>query len=375
MRIDSAYDIIFERELESAEALLIETEQQSIAGGFRRQLIRSIYWLSYIASLRGEHFLAEQRLAEALRMATQDGADALIAGIHFSIARIHLNRGRLRDAEDALGLALMHANNSQDVRRQADAYGLQGICRLHLGLLEDAYEYVNTSATLWRSIPQEKIALTETLLDLHIVAFELGRDIDAQAAFDEAEALKATHLHERLLARGYRQLTVQNLLLGHFSAAAGFLEQAEQLKGNLSDYESQLDFELVRGKYELAAGNAEQAGAHFAAAKRLGQNTQSRYLLAEVRLEHARALIKLGELDHALALLLDIEIAFEMFGAQSLLAQTYCLWTRYYIAEHRPDAALAAMRRARQIADNMRPHLGRTLDIDLRRAEAALEHA
>jgi tetratricopeptide (TPR) repeat protein len=372
-RIDTAYDIIFARELDTAEALLSEAETHASAAGYSRQRIRAIYWLAYIASLRGEHFLGEQLLAEALRLAEAEHSDALVAGIHFSLARVHMMRGRLSDAEDALGLALMHANNSQDVRRQADAYGLQGTCRRSLGLLEDAYEYINTSAALWRSIPMEEIALIETLLDLHVVAFELGEDAAAQAAFDEAEALPASHLHERLLARGYLQLAVQNLVLGQFGSAESFLARAEQMKGNLLDYESRLEFELVRGKYELAAGNARAAGLHFEEAKRLAQNTQSRFRLAEVRLEHARALIKLGELGHALALLLDIEVAFEMFGAQTLLAQTYCLWTRYYIAEKRPEAALAAMARARKIADALRPHAGRTLEADLRKAEAALE--
>jgi tetratricopeptide (TPR) repeat protein len=359
-RIDTAYDTIFARELDTAEALLSEAETHASAAGYSRQRIRAIYWLAYIASLRGEHFLGEQLLAEALRLAEAEHSDALVAGIHFSLARVHMMRGRLSDAEDALGLALMHANNSQDVRRQADAYGLQGTCRRSL-------------AALWRSIPMEEIALIETLLDLHVVAFELGEDAAAQAAFDEAEALPASHLHERLLARGYLQLAVQNLVLGQFGSAESFLARAEQMKGNLLDYESRLEFELVRGKYELAAGNARAAGLHFEEAKRLAQNTQSRFRLAEVRLEHARALIKLGELGHALALLLDIEVAFEMFGAQTLLAQTYCLWTRYYIAEKRPEAALAAMARARKIADALRPHAGRTLEADLRKAEAALE--
>jgi tetratricopeptide (TPR) repeat protein len=269
----------------------------------------------------------------------------------------------------------MHANNSHDLRRQADAYGLEGVCRRSLGLLQDAYEYMQTSAGLWRELPDEVIALSETLLDVHSVAFELGDDAAAQAAFDEAAALQTSDLHVRLLARGYLQRAVQRLVLGELEDATRQLSEAVRRLGNDADHEIRLELELVRGKCALAAGRPDEAGAHFAEAKRLAQNTQSRFRLAEARLEHARALIELRDLDHAEALLLDAEIAFEMFGAQSCLAQTCCVWTEYYVAAGRRDAAEAAFSRARRIAGALRPQLGRTLEADLREAEAALSDA
>lgn len=370
--IDAAYDLIFGRELAEADAQLVKTEAVSLRLGLRRQLIRSIYWRSYISTLRGEHFVAEQRLREALDLARLEASDALVAGIHFSMARIHHMRGQLTNAEDELGLALMHANNSGDKRRQADAYGLMGTCRRNQGLLEDAFEYITVACALYKELQHEEHAATETLLDLSNIAFELGRDSLAEESFAEAMALDSSQIHARLMSRGYQQRAIHLLLLGDTAAAGEQLSQATALAGEVLDYESQLDRELAVGKYRHALGEYDDAAQHFVNATRLAQNTQSRFKLAEVRLGRARTLMRLGQPEKAHAVLSDAEVAFEMFGAQQHLAQTCCVLARFRLVEGREAAAKVALERARGIISAMKQPVGRTLAAELERAEAVL---
>lgn len=368
-RIDAAYDLIFGRQLDEAAALLAEAEAQARALSDHRQLIRAIYWLAYIATLGGEHFHAEQQLGAALALAKAEAAPALIAGIHFSLARIHHMRGQLRDAEDALGLSLMHANNSGDKRREADAYALLAIVRMNQGLLEDAWEYCEAACLLFKQLPQEEHAATETLLDLSSIAFELGRDTESEAIFTEAMGLDSSQVHARLMSRGYLQRGLQALLLGETELAGQRLAEAEALGGAVLDYETQLDIELARGRYRHALGDYAQAAEHCINATRIAQNTQSRFRLAEVRLARSRTLMALGQSEKALAVLSDAEVAFEMFGAQQLLAQTCCVLARFRQAEGRVVAAGVAIQRARSIIAAMKQPVGRTLAQELALAE------
>jgi tetratricopeptide (TPR) repeat protein len=373
-RIDAAYDQIFERELDAAELMLGQCQTAAQTAGLIRQLIRSIYWLSYIASVRGEHFLAEQRLNTALVLAEKEENAALIAGIHSAFARLHFMRGRIDDAELALERALMYAHNSHDLRREAESYGLQGACRRSLGHFDDAHEYLQAAAVLWRNLPHEEVALTETLLDLSSVAFEIGMDEISAAAFSEAQHIVSGPAHPRLMSRGYVQQALCHLMLEDAPSAAALLEQARDLAGAAPDYASQLDLAAAYGRYYCAVGDHAPALAHFSRALRLAQNAQSRFTVAELRLEYARALVGARELEQAQAVLSDAEIAFEMFGAKPRLAQAYCIWTLCRLAEGRVDAAAAALSRAQELAGSLR-QAGRTLTADLIAAQSALRIA
>lgn len=374
-QIDAAYDLIFARELPEADTLLAVAEAQSQGLGLRRQLIRSIYWRSYILTLRGEHFSAEQRLREALELARHEASDGLIAGLHFALARIYHMRGQLGNAEDELGLALMHANNSGDKRRQADTYALLGICRRNQGLLDDAYDYISTACALFKELPHEEHAATETLLDLSDIAFELGRDDLAAEVFAEAMGLDSGQIHTRLMSRGHQQRAAQRLLLGDLPGAQAELRQAAALAGEVLDYESQLDLELASGKYLHAVGDYAAAAQHFVNATRMAQNTQSRFRLAEVRLERARTLMAQGEPEKAHAVLSDAEVAFEMFGAQQHLARACCILARFRVLEGREGAARVALSRARALVAGVGQPVGRTLEAELRAADAELAAA
>jgi tetratricopeptide (TPR) repeat protein len=336
-------------------------------------VVRSIYWLAYIASLRGEHFLAEQRLGEALALAEQEGSDALIAGIHFAVARLHHLRGRLHETEDALELAMMYAIRSHDMRREGDVYGLQADCRRELGQLEDAYEYLKAATVLFRTLPDEQVALTWLLLELSNIAFELGNDEAATTAREEATSVGGTLESKTSLAKGHFQLADQAVMRSDLAEAKRQLAAGLPLVGTGAEPGNELERMLPQARYLLAAGNADEAEALYASAGQIAQATYRRFQLAEIRLGHARALLALGRLDEARATLMDAEVAFEMFGAQRLLAQACCVWTHYFLAEGRYDAAAAALKRAERIADTLRPAIGRTVEAELRLAHAAVD--
>lgn len=373
-RIDAAYDLIPSGRPDEVDALLAAAEAEAQAAGLRRQVIRAIYWRTHIATLHGEHFHAEQRLGEALELARAEASDALIAGLHYALGRIHFMRGQLDYAEDELGLALMHANNSGDKRRQADAYTMLGACRRNQGLLDDSWEYNIAAYTLYSEMIDEQRATANVLLDMSDIAFELGWDGEAQDAYDKAMSICSKETHPRMMSHGLIQRAEQLLLLDRLDQAAELLTQAAELDQAMMAQAGQFDLELAWGKYFHARGELERAAECCIHATRLAQNTQSRFQLAEARLQRARTLMALGQGEKALAVLSDAEVAFEMFGAQQLLAQTCCLLARFRLAEDRNTAAKMALERAQGIVAAMKQPVGRSLAAELELTEAALRN-
>jgi hypothetical protein len=98
---------------------------------------------------------------------------------------------------------------------------------------------------------------------------------------------------------------------------------------------------------------------------------QSRCHIAWIRLERVPGLIALGALDQVRAVLLDAELAFELFDAQINLGRTFCAWVLFFRATGNLDGARAALDRAASIAGKLRPQHGIHLEADLKSARSA----
>jgi tetratricopeptide (TPR) repeat protein len=354
----------------AAVTLLEDLLRRCMAAGIKSLAARALLMLSYTSDVNGEYSLSEQRINAALHLVEDLNLDSVNAHCYVSLARVRVQRGQLLDAEAALGQAMMYAKRAGSPAQEANVYVLQGECRWQQGLLEDAFDYYDAAAGLYRGRNNDP-ALIGVLNDLNNVAFELERDGAAEAALAEAAELQRVSGAAPNVVEALVQAAMQRLVLGDLPAAWELLGQAQHRMIGRSDYHWVMALELGLGRYFAAVGLRGEANAHFAKAKRVAQQKQNRFRLAEIRLEHAGSLIDGDELEHALAVLIDTETAFELMGMQLGLARTHCAWTRYYAATASPEAAELAFQRAQATAGKL-AHPGRTLAADLRRAQVAL---
>jgi hypothetical protein len=167
------------------------------------------------------------------------------------------------------------------------------------------------------------------------------------------------------------QLATNQLVTGNVETARQLLAQATAT-ADVRAYWDRLDLELAAGRLALALAQPSEAARHFTVARRLAHAKHSRYRLAEVRLEHARAQLALGRRQQASEALVDAELAFEHMEALALLAQTHCAWAHLLQSANRPAAARAALHQAEELAQRLGSHGGRSLQAELQRARHAL---
>jgi tetratricopeptide (TPR) repeat protein len=354
------------------EAEAVGNEFLTVArkSGQMTSVAQALRGLALIASMRGEYFHSEQLLDEAQRIAEDFELRGELGRVLYARSVNQERLGLLDDAEQTLGIALMHANQAGDKHAQATIHVVQGEIAHWQARFDEAYQY-NMLAFDLHSEATEAHPWPMALIYAGKAALELGWDAEASAAFDKASTLSG-HAGYELDMSWAMAIRAQNCLLIDELETARELMAAAQLQAKHQEIEIQLFFELVRGKLAVALGELHSALDCFAKAKRFAQQHQSRFLLAEVRLAHAHALILTGKLEHAACVLMDAQMAFEMLGARSYLAQTFCIWTTYYMALGRQDAARAALRRAKDQSKQLEPHPGRSLTAALAQAQAAV---
>jgi hypothetical protein len=352
-------------ELDAAEAGMTTILGRARDANLRGLCGEVLYRLSYVYDLRGDYYTSALHLDEALEIAERESITTLSAACHFARGRQLMLRGRLQEALDALGQSLMYAKGSGSAARQGDAYVLHGECYLRLGQLRDAYNYVTEAIKLLEDTGSD--GLLQTLLAAAAVARQLRLEAEATALLSRAELLAGT-AHAQIMSEAYATQALDSLARKDHDASLAQLTRAESLSTEPGEG---VQLQVARARQLELRGDFRAAAAEYLAALRTVQQRQSRYDVASVRLERVPGLIALGSLDHAQAILVDCELAFEYFGAAIGLGRTYCGWTQYFLAAGNRIAAATALRQAEATAAKLAPDLGLQFAADLDRARVA----
>lgn len=369
VQLEHGYELAVIGELEAAEAKLRDVHSAALAAEFHSIAARSLIHLAYVSDQRGSFVHSQRILRECLAYCEQHGYHPDAAAAHYGLARGLVILGDLDQAEAELGKALMKAKVADRPIREADVYFQLGECRIRRGLLADALEYFRSAAELYQEHDQV-LMLMHSLLCVHDAAFKLGRDGEADEAFRAAEQLCGEAGTDRVLSAGYARQAALHLILGDVAAAEACLDKCAAYYEAKHDYDEELEIELARAMYALATGRLGEALERYGRAKRIAQKMHNRFRLAEIRLEHAKALIAYGRLEHAQAVLLDTELAFELFGARAMLARCQCCWANYYAIAGNSAATESALQRALQLIRELGSEAGRLLVHEFEQAQA-----
>lgn len=355
----------------AAEQLLANGLAAARRDGNMPYVVKFLVATAGIAANQAEYFYAVQLLDEAQRVCGQFGLTGLMAWVHHIQGFNQAILGHLDAAEKINERGLMYANQAGETKTQALIYMIQGFISKWCGAFEDAYSYTENSREMFLALDDHYNA-TQCLVLACEAVFELGREDEASRILESVCGMELG-VQSNVVRYWARSVRVsQLLLLGETAVATTMVAQIQAMVYAPGDAEMSIIGGLTLAKHKLAVGELEAALEELTRVKRAAQHYRSRLMLAEVRLEHARALIRMGRLDHASCVLLDTELTFEMHGARSFLARTYCAWTHYYIATRRSDAENALLTKAQDIARAMEPHPGRSLTVALAAAQAAL---
>jgi hypothetical protein len=284
-------------------------------------------------------------------------------------------RGDLRAAEAELGDALMYAQRARSTvappTRRAYLEGMvyveYSVCRYWLGRLEDALTYACEALTLFEQEEDEDLQLF-TLAVAAEAAHQLGQEALAQDFLARAAAMRHISSYNNVMSGAYAEAALRCQALGDWAAAQSHLQQSEALFNAQCDFDSEILLRVARGRQLDQLGSFAAATGEYFAAQHKAQLHQSRCHIAWIRLERVPGLIALGQLDQVRAVLLDAELAFELFDAQLNLGRTFCAWAQFFCAEGNATGAQAALERAEGLARRLGAALGLPFAADLQRA-------
>lgn len=137
---------------------------------------------------------AEERLRLALEMFESRGSAREVAHVMRRLGRVHLELGRLEEAERALLACLERAENQRDA---ADAEQVLGVMLRRSGRLDEAADRLLAAVGRLAELG-DRHRQADTLLELSAVHLAQGAKPDARAAAERARSI-AVRLGDRLL--------------------------------------------------------------------------------------------------------------------------------------------------------------------------------
>ncbi|MEU8355034.1 BTAD domain-containing putative transcriptional regulator [Nonomuraea sp. NPDC048882] len=182
--------------------------------------------------------LAHEKLRLALGMFLRQGRTRKVNHARRRLGRVHLERGRLDEAERALVSCLEAAGNQRDA---ADAESVLGAVLRRAGRLDEAAAHLTRAVDHLTELG-DRHRQADTLLDLAAVRLAQGAKPEARAAAERARGI-AVRLGDRLLDA--------HALLGlaRVNRAEGAAERARELAGTALEV-------FERAGDRQAAGNA-----------------------------------------------------------------------------------------------------------------------
>ncbi|MEU8396610.1 BTAD domain-containing putative transcriptional regulator [Nonomuraea sp. NPDC048892] len=182
--------------------------------------------------------LAHEKLRLALGMFLRQGRTRKVNHARRRLGRVHLERGRLDEAERALVSCLEAAGNQRDA---ADAESVLGAVLRRAGRLDEAAAHLTRAVDHLTELG-DRHRQADTLLDLAAVRLAQGAKPEARAAAERARGV-AVRLGDRLLDA--------HALLGlaRVNRAEGAAERARELAGTALEV-------FERAGDRQAAGNA-----------------------------------------------------------------------------------------------------------------------
>lgn len=190
--------------------------------------------------------LAHEKLRLALGMFLRQGRTRKVNHARRRLGRVHLERGRLDEAERALVSCLEAAGNQRDA---ADAESVLGAVLRRAGRLDEAAAHLTRAVDHLTELG-DRHRQADTLLDLAAVRLAQGAKPEARAAAERARGI-AVRLGDRLLDA--------HALLGlaRVNRAEGAAERARELAGTALEV-------FERAGDRQAAGNARALLAQMA---------------------------------------------------------------------------------------------------------------